>query len=564
MQSLILKHALKNALDFGGSVNINVVLGAVLKEDPSLKKDVNGLRTEISKVVSSIQKLSSEQIEKKLKELAPNLLKKEVVEETPLKPLPEAVVGRVVLRLAPSPSGPLHIGHVYGFSLNYEYAKMYKGKLLLRLEDTNAENIYPPAYKMIEDDVQWMTENSLSNVVVQSSRLPLYHKSVHTLIEKGKAYVCTCDADSFRELKNKGIACPCRDLLLKEHLLRYEKMFDGYKEGEVVVRLKTDIKDKNPAMRDFGIMRIVEHAHPKTGTTQKVWPLMVLSVAIDDHELGITHVLNGKDQADNAVKEKLIMSYLGWQPPQYKHWGFINFEGFEISKTTTKLAIEQGKYHGWDDIRLPFLPALRRRGYQAGAFRRFACEIGLSLNDKTVKIEEFWKNINAFNREIIEPIANRYFFVEEPISVVIQDAPTKDVELDLHPSFPARGKRKLKASGKVYITSSDQKNLEEGKIHRLMDYCNFVRKKDKYIFHSLAYEEYKNSPKKGLIIHWLPQEKNLVNVHVLLADGKVVIGYGEELLKDVAEGAIIQLERCYFARIDKKEKNNVYVWYTHT
>ncbi len=554
MKTIILKYALNNALGFNGKVNKNVVLGLVLREDPKLKEDVPKVLKEIERIMPEVERLSLNQIKEKLKEIAPELLhqKKEEVVEGPLKPLPNAKKGKVVVRMAPSPSGPLHIGHAYGASLNYEYAKMYGGKFILRIEDTNPENIYPGAYQLIEKDIRWLTDNKVAEVIVQSSRLGIYYDSAEQLVHKGKAYVCTCDADEWRELKNNATACTCREINLKDNKLRYAKMFSGYAEGEAVLRLKTDIHDKNPAMRDFAIMRINEHIHPKTGKEQRVWPLMVFSVAVDDHDLGVTHVLNGKDHADNAKKEALIMELLGWKAPEYKHWGRINFEGFTLSTTQTRMAIERKEYTGWDDPRLPFLPALRRRGYQPEAFRKFAVEIGLSLTDKSVTKEEFWKMVNAFNREVVEPNANRYFFVKDPVEINIKGAPKKEVNINLHPDYPKRGKRTFSANGSVYIAQDDFRILSPGKIHRLMDYCNFIVNGKVWEFVSEDYEKYKNAANKGLIIHWLPADKKLPKIEVVLDDGTVVSGWGEKNLENAREGDIVQLERMYFARLDKK------------
>ena len=561
----VLKHCLKNAYDFNGSVNSKAVLGMILKENPELKKDVPAVMKEIEQAVKEISKLNKEEIKKKLKEIAPELLREKKEEkkvEGPLKSLPNAESGKFVVRIAPSPSGPLHIGHAYGSSLNYEYAKMYNGKLILRIEDTNPENIYPDAYRMIEEDLRWLTENNVAEVIVQSLRLGIYYDHAEKLVQLGKAYVCTCDSDLWRKQKAEGIACPCRNLDVKKNQLRYAKMFNGYAEGEAVLRLKTDIKHNNPAMRDFSIMRINEHTHPKTGKEQRVWPLMIFSVAIDDHELGITHVLNGKDHADNAIKEALIMEYLGWKPPQYKHWGMINFTGFELSTSKTRLAIEQGHYHGWDDIRIPFLCGLRKRGYQPGAFRKYALEIGLSLNDKTVSMEEFWKNINAFNRELIEKNANRYFFVHDAVKVKIMGAPSTEAKIKLHPDYPERGERSLHTTGEVYLNEEDIANLSEKKVHRLMDYCNFEVVDNKYKFVSENYEEYRNSENKGMILHWLPDDKNVV-VEVLMEDGKELLGLGEKEMLNIKEGSIVQLERFAYCTLDKKEKNRLKFIYLH-
>ncbi|MBI4981167.1 glutamate--tRNA ligase [Candidatus Woesearchaeota archaeon] len=564
MKETTLKYVLKNAYDFNGSINDKVVLGMVLKEKPELKAKVPEVLKGIQAAGKEISKLSKEELKKKLAQLALELLQetKEEKVEGPLKPLPDAEMGKVVVRIAPSPSGPLHIGHAYGTALNYEYAQMYQGKFLLRIEDTNPENIYPQAYELIQDDVNWLTENGIAKVVVQSSRLGIYYDSAEKLVQMGKAYACTCNGDAWIEMKNQGKACPCRSLSAKENLSRYAKLFGEYAEGEAVLRLKTDIQNKNPAMRDFGIMRIVEHIHPKTGKTQRVWPLMIFSVAVDDHELGVTHVLNGKDHADNAKKEQIIMGYLGWKSPSYQHWGRINFEGFELSTSKTRRAIEEGKYTGWEDIRLPFLRGLRKRGYQPGAFRKFALGIGLTLNDKTVSIEEFWKSINAFNRDIIEPDANRYFFVDSPAKIKIEKAPAKVAEIELHPNYPQRGKRKISATGEVYLCKTDIEKLEEGKLHRLMDYCNFEVKKGKYHFVSEGYEEYKNSLKKGAILHWVPVKENLA-AEVLMDDAKVITGYGEKNMEKLKAGDIVQLERKFYARVDEKSKDKIKFWYLH-
>ena len=565
MKEIVLKYVLKNAFDFKGKANSKVVLGAVLRENSALKSDVPTLLKEIEKRIKEVEKMTLAEVEAKLGKINPTLLmeQKEETVEGPLKALPKAEVGKVTVRIAPSPSGPLHIGHAYGTSLNYEYAKMYKGKLILRIEDTNAENIYPQAYELIERDVKWMTEDGVEQVFVQSSRLGKYYDAAEKLVNTGNAYVCECDAGEWREKKNKGIACSCRELSVKENQLRYAKMFNAYAEGEAVLRLKTDIKDKNPAMRDLAIMRIVEHVHPKTGKEHRVWPLMIFSVAVDDHEMGITHVLNGKDHADNGEKERMIMKMLDWRTPEYKHWGRINFEGFELSTSKTRLAIERKEYEGWDDIRLPFMPALRRRGYQAGAFRRFALETGLSLNDKTVSVEEFWKMLNAFNKELIDLKANRYFFVDNPVKIKIENGVSKEIGLDCHPEDPKRGKRTNKDKREVYVTEQDYESLDVKKMHRLMDYCNFVIEKGKWKFVSERYEDYKNSDKRGSIIHWVPIGEE-VKVEVLNPDNKWVKGFGEKDLSKAKAGDIVQLERRYFARVDEKTKDVIRLWYLHS
>ena len=235
----------------------------------------------------------------------------------------------------------------------------------------------------------------------------------------------------------------------------------------------------------------------------------------------------------------------------------------KLSSSDTKLKIEQNEFHGWDDIKLPFLPALRKRGYQPEAFRKFAIEIGLSLNDKKVSKEEFWKMVNAFNKEIIEPKSNRYFFVENPQEVIIKKAPNKIVKMDLHPDFPKRGQRELKTTGKVYLSSFDLKKLNKNKIHRLIDYCNFKIIDGEFQFISENYEDYKNAKNKGSIIHWLPVENTLVKVKILLENGKMISGLSEKSIDKLKVKEIIQLERFAFCSLVEKNKNELIFWYLH-
>ena len=115
--------------------------------------------------------------------------------------------------------------------------------------------------------------------------------------------------------------------------------------------------------------------------------------------------------------------------PTHLYIGAINFIGLKLSTTNTRKAIESGEYTGWDDTRLPFIAALRRRGYQPETFVKYAIEIGISENDKTVNKDEFFKLLNKFNREELDDV-NRYFFVKTPIKINI------DIEIIMILVFP--------------------------------------------------------------------------------------------------------------------------------
>jgi len=466
-----------------------------------------------------------------------------------------------VMRFEPSPSGPLHIGHAYVLSLNSEYCRMYKGKLLLRISDTNPENIYEPSYKLIPEDAKWVTKDNISKIIIQSDRLGYYYDHAEKLISKGHAYVCTCQPDNFRQLIMAGVACPCRSKLPKTHLERWNKMFGEFKPGEAVVRIKTDIKNPNPALRDWPAIRINDHTHPRKGTEHRVWPLMNFAVAIDDMLLGVTHAIRAKEHMDNEKRQKWIFDYFKKKPPTHLYVGRINFKGLEVSCTKTKEKIEYGEFDDWDDIRLPFLLALRRRGYQPDAFIKYALLTGVSETDKTVAGDEFFKALNAFNKDAIESAANRYFFIPNLKEIKIDKAPEQTVRLDLHPDFPKRGKRGFTTKQDFYIMEDDFKNLKQRKLYRLMDCLNFKKNGRKITFDSLEYEKYKE--KGEAIMHWLPVQKGLIDIELLMPDKTILKGLGEPLIKQIKPGTVVQLERIGFCRLDKIENNVFKFWFAH-
>src|SRR5574341_1134918 len=261
----IRKFALDNARKYNGVPNMGSVIGRILGEHPELKQELKKLTTDIKKICDEVRLMSVNEQVAELEKIAPELLiEKKVVEEKKLKPLPDMEKGRIVMRIAPSPSGPMQIGHAVVFSLSHLYCREFGGKLILRIEDTNPENIYVPAYKMDEEDAQWFTDNGISEMFLQSGRLETYYDYAEKLISKGKAYVCTCSGDTFRNFSLKKQACPCRDLPIKEQLSRWDKMFVEYEPGAAVVRIKTDINDPNPAMRDWPALRINHNVHPRT------------------------------------------------------------------------------------------------------------------------------------------------------------------------------------------------------------------------------------------------------------------------------------------------------------
>jgi len=559
---LVKKYALDNARKFNGVPNMGAVIGKIIGERPELKAELKSLTPEIKKICDEVRLLPVEKQVEELQKIAPQLLiEVKIVEEKKLKPLDGIEKGKLVMRLAPSPSGPLQIGNAIVGALNSLYCKEFGGKLILRIEDTDVQKIYPPAYKLIEEDTNWFTENGVHQLVIQSDRMETYYDYAEKVIAQGKAYVCTCNADSWRVLSQKMKACPCRELGVKDQLARWDKMFVEFEPGQAVVRIKTDLNDPNPAMRDWPALRINHSVHPRQATKYKVWPLMNFAVFVDDHELGVTHTIRGKDHFDNARRQKHLYDFFKFKEPKHAWIGRINIEGLEVSKTKTKKAIEEGKFDDWDDIRLPFLGALKRRGFMPGSIMKFAFDMGIGLNDKTVPADDFFKSLEAHNRDIIDPVANRYFFVANPVKVTVKNAPNQTVSIRKHPDFPDRGMRTFQTGTDFFVPKDDLGKVRAKKLYRLMDCLNFKKEAKDYVFDSVEYDKYHKDGDGTM--HWLPVSAELVDVEVLMPDKKLLVGKGEPSMRDLKVNDIVQLERFGFCRLDRIDKNKYSFWFAH-
>jgi glutamyl-tRNA synthetase len=357
-------------------------------------------------------------------------------------------------------------------------------------------------------------------------------------------------------LKNKQ-ACECRELAVSEHIDRWELMRTAWEPGDAVMRIKTDVTHKNPAMRDFPLMRIHHGNHPRQGTSYTVWPLMNFSVTVDDIEMGMTHVLRAKDHADNAKRQEYLYEYFNHKSPETFFVGKINFTDLKLSTSSTRKLIDEGVYSGWDDIRLPFLPALKRRGYQAEAFLRLADEVGISQTDKTLSKDEYFSTINSYNKDLIEKQANRLFVVENPVEISIIGAPDIEVLKEKNP-YQDAGMRSLDSHGSFFVDKNDLVDTE-GVLFRLIDAYNFCKEGDAFVFVSESIDDFKQAEKKR-IIHYVPCQQ-AVDVKLLRPDGCVSACKAEQSVLDCEENDILQFERVGFTRLD--DKNSLTFWFAH-
>ncbi|MFA6803521.1 MAG: glutamate--tRNA ligase [Candidatus Methanomethylophilaceae archaeon] len=554
VDSIVKKFALQNAVFFKGTANPKSVIGKILGEFPEYRSRSAELTPLIYSVVEKINKMGLENQTKLLQELDSSMLIREKRERKYELPELDEVNGPVIMRIAPGPSGPLHIGHTRVSVLNDEYVKRYGGKLICRFEDTNPEKIDPDAYDMIPEDLDWLGVK-IDEYVVQSDRFDIYYDVTRKLIEMGHAYVCTCEGDHWRKLKENKQRCPCRELPREEQLDRYDNFLAGnYDDGEAVTVIKTAIDHPNPAVRDFVALRLVRHPHPRVGTRYIAYPMMNLSVAIDDHMMDMTHVIRGKDHLNNTLKQEYIYDYMGWKKPHFYHYGLVNIPDTVLKTSLIKKGIEEGEYSGWDDVRTGTVRALERRGIQPGAIRRYWIESGM----KQIDVQFSWENLFAMNRDIIDDTSNRYFFVQDPVRYDIEGIDFIDGKAPLHPDHPDRGDREyhIEGSKTVFISSNDSSLFSEtGKV-RLKDLCN--------IDYSLPAKYSGNDVsviKKGIrAIQWVG--KDSTETKILMPDGTTAIGLSENaILKE--KNDMVQYERFGFVRIEKKNKDGIVAVFSH-
>jgi glutamyl-tRNA synthetase len=296
-------YALKNAIAHEGKAMQGPVISSLFNE--GLKpNEVGKYAKKISEVIMKVNALSFVEQEKEFEKIKNKVSERENHEG--LDELPNSKKG-VTMRFRPAPSGPLHLGHIISNLASSLYVKKYGGKFYVIIDDTDPETALVNAYKDIPRDCDWIFGN-VSKYLISSDRIALYYEYVEKLINKKFAYVCTCSQEKFKKFVEEQKDCPCRKLSVKENTERWNKMLNkkGFGEGEAVLRFKSDMKHKNPAMRDFPLARINLKKHPKQGNKYRVWPLMNLAVAVDDIELKMHHIISGIDHRDNAERQRLI------------------------------------------------------------------------------------------------------------------------------------------------------------------------------------------------------------------------------------------------------------------
>jgi len=543
MEELIYKYALQNAVKFKGKANVGAVIGKVIAELPSSKGKELAMKTQ--EIVKKVNSMSLNKQREELNNVAPELLEKKEHKEKDIFSFLDIKKGnKIITGFPPGPEKYPHIGHAKALLANYELAKKYKGKFVLRFEDTNPRLVKKEFYNIMLENFEWLGAK-WGKLDYACDHMEKFYKLCKDMIKKENFYACTCPQDEMRDKRFKGEECGCRENGPIKSLELFEEM-PKMKEGECVIRLKGDMKHNNTTMRDPIMFRIIKEKHARLGTKYNVWPSYDFQNAVMDGMEKITHRLRSKEFELRSELQKYIQKLLGFKETFTYEFARFELEGVETSGRLIREKIENKELIGWDDPSLATLVALRRRGFTPKAIKDFVLSTGFSKTESTLT----WDDLILHNRRVLDKKAKRFFMVTNNRKIKIKYAPKMKIKAPLHPDDPKMGNRTFETEEEFYIDD----DLKPRQVYRLMHLFNF---KDGEF---LSKEH--NPELKAKIIHWLPA-KNLVKVEVLMPDKSVVKGLAEEGVKKLKVGNVVQFERKYFVRLDKKEKTKLKFWYTH-
>lgn len=302
---------------------------------------------------------------------------------------------KVVTRFAPSPTGYLHIGGARTALFNWLFARHHGGRFLLRIEDTDRERSTQGAIDAIFEGLNWLGLGWDDEPVYQFSRQEKHQAAAEKLIAEGKAYYCYCSPEELEEMREMARAegrPPRYDGTWRDRDpgeapagVKPVVRFKAPQEGETVVRdhVLGDIRIANNQLDDLILLR-------SDGT-----PTYMLSVVVDDVDMGITHIIRGDDHLTNAARQSQLYAALGWTPPEFAHVPLIHGpDGAKLSKRHGALGVE----------------AYRDMGYLPEAMRNYLVRLGWSHGDDEVFSTE--QAIEWFGLENIGKSPARFDFAK--------------------------------------------------------------------------------------------------------------------------------------------------------
>lgn len=537
-EKLAKQTALENAIKFDGKANAGTVIGVLLGAHPDLKKDMQAVAKIVNKIILEVNQLNVEEQTTLLKSLGKRTIPKK--KEHGLFDFFNITNEKVITAFPPEPSKYLQLGHVKAAVLNYLLAKEHRGKFILRLDDTNPDLAKKEFYEMQVEDMEWLGLTP-DKVIIASEHLEEIDDYANQLLSKGIAYFCNCPKEVMSEFRKLKKACDHQSI-------KSDRTVNSLNEGETI-RLALDMTNNNTTFRDPAIYRYIDKPHAKV-KQRKHWPMYDFETAILDGKEKISHRIRGKEFELRTPLQNYLQELLELPKTNYYEIARFNIEGASTQGREIREGIQSGKYTGWDDPSLVTIASLKRRGFLADALKNFLVSTGINKSESTLT----WEDLIKHNRRLLDESANRYFFVAKPVKIIIENSENKTIELNLNPNTK-KGGRKITVGNTFYIEQEDYEKIIEGKVYRLMDCINFIKKDEKLVLTPGGIEEFRKA--KGLIFHWVSEEHN--KYEVLMPDKTLIIGIGEKALSNAKIGEHVQFERYGFLRKDSATK----FYYTH-
>ncbi|EGW30099.1 uncharacterized protein SPAPADRAFT_63719 [Spathaspora passalidarum NRRL Y-27907] len=388
--------------------------------------------------------------------------------------LPDAQMGKVVTRFPPEPSGYLHIGHAKAAILNEYFAHNYKGKLIIRFDDTNPTKEKEEFQDSIVEDLALLGVKG--DVVSYSSDYfdKMYELAVK-MIKDGNAYCDDTQLEKMREQRMVGEPSERRNRTVEENLQIFtEEMKNGTEVGlKNCVRAKIDYTALNKTLRDPVIYRCNLTPHHRTGDKWKMYPTYDFCAPVVDSIEGVTHALRTNEYRDRNAQYEWIINALGLRPVHIWDFARVNFVRTLLSKRKLQWFVDKQYVSNWDDPRFPTVRGVRRRGMTVEGLRNFIIAQGPSRN--IINLD--WSVIWALNKKVIDPVAPRFTAVEAENAVVVNlDGPAEPYTetKPKHKKNPDVGTKPVVYANKVLIDQTDAKELADNEEVTFMDWGNVI------------------------------------------------------------------------------------------
>uniref|UniRef100_A0AAY4BXU4 Bifunctional glutamate/proline--tRNA ligase n=1 Tax=Denticeps clupeoides TaxID=299321 RepID=A0AAY4BXU4_9TELE len=386
--------------------------------------------------------------------------------------LPGAEMGKVVVRFPPEASGYLHIGHAKAALLNQHYQVSFKGKLIMRFDDTNPEKEKEDFEKVILEDVA-MLQIKPDQFTYTSDHFATILRLGEQLLQEGKAYIDDTPPDAMKQEREQRTESKNRVNSVEKNMQMWAEMKAGSEYGQsCCMRAKIDMNSNNGCLRDPTLFRCKNAPHPRTGTTYKVYPTYDFACPIVDSVEGVTHALRTTEYHDRDEQFFWVIDALRLRKPYIWEYARLNLNNTVLSKRKLTWFVNEGYVDGWDDPRFPTVRGVLRRGMTVEGLKQFIAAQGGSRS--VVNME--WDKIWAFNKKVIDPVAPRYtaLLQSQVVPISIPGAKEDMKEAARHPKNADVGMKQVWYGPKVFVEGADAETFTEGETVTFINWGNII------------------------------------------------------------------------------------------